>query len=163
MYTQMEEESNWHWREPAQLRENGTSTKNKKTRNHHPLVIRVFNVLGSATLPNVRTPYLRLRLPVIIRRVQRGEAKLVVNTAKLGEFLDLSPENIDRLAPLLPRPLPEETRPTRKKVDYVTLRAQYQQLLSDGTCGIKAEVARHLGVRRIWVSRVLKGIKRKMG
>ncbi len=49
MYTQMEEKSNWNWRELAQLRENGTSPENKKTRNHHHLVVRVFNLLGSAS------------------------------------------------------------------------------------------------------------------
>ena len=111
----------------------------------------------------MRTPYLRLRLPVIIRRVQRGEAKLVVNIAKLGEYLALSPENIDRLAALLPRPTPDKTRPVREKIDYVALRAQYEQLLLDGTCATKADVARHAGVSRVWVSRVLKGIGRKTG
>ena len=122
-----------------------------------------FGVIRSATLLNVRTPYLRLRLPVIIRRVQRGEAKLVVDFAKLGQFLALSPEDIDRLAPLFSGPLPERTRPMRKRIDSVALRAQYEQLLLDGTCATKADVARHVGVSRVWVSRVLKGINRKEG
>ena len=52
-----------------------------------------LRVIRSAVLPNVRTPYLRLRLPIIVRRVRRGEAKLVVNTAKLGEYLVL-PQNV---------------------------------------------------------------------
>jgi hypothetical protein len=56
-------------------------------------VVRTPGFLGSATLPNVRTPYLRLRLPVIFRRVQRGEAKLAVNMAKLREYLAL-PQNV---------------------------------------------------------------------
>ena len=116
---------------------------------------------GSATLPNVRTPYLRLRLPIIVRRVQRGEAKLVANTAKLGEYLALAPEELKRLAPLFPRPLPDSARPIRKRIDYVALRAQYEQLLADGTCATKADVARHVGVSRVWVSRVLRGFNRK--
>lgn len=86
---------------------------------------------------------------------------MAVNVAKLGGFLALSPENIDHLAPLFSGPLPEKTRPVKEKIDYVALRAEYQQLLSDGTCGTKAEVARHLGFSRVWVCRVLKGIKRK--
>jgi|GEM_PF-4779070 hypothetical protein len=88
--------------------------------------------LGSATLPNVRTPYLHLRLPIIVRRVQRGEAKPVVNTAKLGEYLALAPEDIDRWASLLSGPLPDRTRPIRKRIDYVVLRTQYEQLLLEG-------------------------------
>jgi len=51
----------------------------------------------------------------------------------------------------------------RKKIDYVELKAQYEQLLADGTCAVKADVARHVGVRRVWVSRVLKGMRRKAG
>jgi hypothetical protein len=120
---------------------------------HHGLSLRVVR---SATLPNVRTPYLRLRLPVIIRRVERGEAKLVVNVAKLGEFLALSPEDIDRLAPLFSGPLPEWARPMRKRIDYVELKAQYEQLLADGTCATKAGVARRFGVSRAWVTKVFK-------
>jgi len=125
--------------------------------------VRTSGPLGSATPPNVRTSYLRLRLPVIVRRVQRGEAKLVVNIARLGESLVLSPEDISCLAPLPLGPLPGKPHPTRMKIDYVALRAQYQQLLSDGTCATKAEVGRHLGVSRVWVGKVLKGIKRKPG
>ena len=109
-------------------------------------MVRVFKFLGSARLPNVRTPYLRLRLPVIVRRVQRGEAKLVVNPGKLGEFLALAPEDIKRLAPLLSGPPPEKARSMRKKIDYVVLKAQYEKLLLDGTCATKADVARHLGL-----------------
>jgi len=137
------------------------SLENTKTRNHRQLVVRVFMLLGSVTLPNVRTPYLRLRLPVVIRRVQRGEAKLVVDTAKLGEYIALTPNDIDRLAPLPSGPVPERARPMTKRIDYVALRAQYAQLLRDGTCATKADVARHVGVSRVWVSRGLKGIKRK--
>lgn len=103
----------------------------------------------------MRTPYLRLRLPIIVWRVQRGEAKLVVNMAKLGEYLRLAPEDLDRLTPLLPTPPFKMSRPSRMKIDYATLKAQYERLLSDGTCSTKADLARHLGVSRAWVSKVL--------
>jgi hypothetical protein len=95
--------------------------------------------------------------------VQRGEAKLVVNVERLGEFLALSPDAVNDLVPLLSGPLPETARPMRKKIDYVELKAQYEQLLADGTCATKADVARHLGVSRVWVSRVLRDIKRNTG
>jgi predicted aminopeptidase len=86
-----------------------------------------------------------------------------VNVARLGEFLALAPADIDRLAPLLSGPLPERARPMRKRVDYDVLRARYEQLLADGTCATKAAVARHVRVSRVWVSRVLKGMRRKAG
>jgi hypothetical protein len=54
--------------------------------------VRTPGSLTSATLPNVRTPYLRLRLPVHICRMQRGEPKPAVNPAELNEYLALPPE-----------------------------------------------------------------------
>jgi hypothetical protein len=93
----------------------------------------------------VRTPYLRLILPTVIRRVQRGETRLVVNVSKLGEFLALAQEDIDRLAPeLLGTVSAKRGLPGRKRLDYLALRAQYEQLLLDGTCTTKAELARYL-------------------
>jgi hypothetical protein len=81
---------------------------------------------------------MRLSLPVIVRRVQRGEAKLVVDLAKLGEYLALPPKDIGRLAPLLSGPVPERARAMTKRIDYVALRSQYEQLLLDGTRATKA-------------------------
>jgi hypothetical protein len=54
--------------------------------------VRTPGSLTSATRPNVRTPYLRLRLPVHICRMQRGEPKPAVNPAELNEYLALPPE-----------------------------------------------------------------------
>ncbi len=124
-------------------------------------MVRVFSVLGSGKLPNVRTPYLRLWLPVIIHRVQRGEAKLVLNPPTLGEYLKLAREDLDRLIPFLPRPPFKKSRAVRMKIDYAAIRAQDELRLLDGTCATKAEVARHVGVSGVRVGRVLKGIKRK--
>ncbi len=86
---------------------------------------------------------------------------MAVDISKLGEYLALAPKDIYRLTSLLPVPRPEKARPMRTKIDYIALRAQYEQLLLNGTCATRDDVARHLGVSRVWVSRVLKGIKRK--
>jgi len=98
-------------------------------------------------------------LPVVIRRVRRGEAKLDLNVSKLREYLKLAPTDLDRLTPLLPAPTVKKLKPSRMRIDYVTLKAQYERLLSDGTYATKADLARHMGVSRVWVSRMLKGVK----
>jgi biotin operon repressor len=36
-------------------------------------------------------------------------------------------------------------------------------MLAEGGFASQTELARHLGVSRVWVSRVLRGIKRKAG
>ncbi len=102
--------------------------------------------LCSQRLPNVRNPYFRLRLPVIIHRVQRGEAKLVLNPSNLGEYLKFAREDPDRLTAFLPSPPVKKSRADRMKIDYIALRAQCEQLLLDVICASTAEVARHVVV-----------------
>ncbi len=46
---------------------------------------------------------------------------------------------------------------------FVALKAQYEQPLFNGTCATTADVARHVGVSRVCVSRVSRGIKSKAG
>jgi len=70
------------------------------------------------TLSDMRTPFLRLQLPIIVRRVERGEAKLVGNVRKLGEYLALASEDIERLALLFSGPSPAKTRPPKKKINH---------------------------------------------
>ena len=45
--------------------------------------------------------------------------------------------------------------------DYEALKQTYHQLLQSGTFPSLTELARHLGVSQVWVSRVLKGINRE--
>ena len=45
--------------------------------------------------------------------------------------------------------------------DYEAVKPTYHQLLQSGTLPSLTELARHLGVSQVWVSRVLKGINRE--
>jgi hypothetical protein len=47
------------------------------------------------------------------------------------------------------------------RIDYVNLAQEYQALIDSGECSSKTEVARRVGKSRVWVSRVLKGIKQE--
>jgi len=51
----------------------------------------------------------------------------------------------------------------RQPIDYAALQQTYGRLLTDGGFSNKAELARYLGVSRVWVSRVLKGITKRSG
>jgi hypothetical protein len=159
MYTQMEEESNWHWREPAQERENGTSTINKKTRRHHPLVIRVFNVLGSVRVTDVHQ-LLRLRWPYVSKRLPRGKLYVTLDVDRLPSFLDVTPECISRLrSPFCPPVISAESLHKRKiPIDCASLPQTYRRMLADGGFLTQTELARHWGASRVWGSRILKVI-----
>jgi hypothetical protein len=57
----------------------------------------------------------------------------------------------------LPHPMP---RP-KKRIDYAALQRTYRRTLVEASFSNQTELARHLGVSRVWVSRVLKGINSK--
>jgi hypothetical protein len=70
----------------------------------------------------------------------------------------------DAIARLRQHSLVRELQPTPEKkpaIDYEARRLSYLQLLGTGPYKTHAELARHLGVSRVWVSRALKGIKKK--
>ncbi len=75
---------------------------------------------------------------------------------RLAEMLGVSESEINRLCEcglILPRPEPPTPTP---KIDYEELATSYQSLMAQLHLGTHAELARHLGVSRMWVSKVLK-------
>jgi biotin operon repressor len=45
----------------------------------------------------------------------------------------------------------------------VALQQTYARMLAEGPFSSHADLARHLGVGRVWVSKVLKGMKKRTG
>ena len=83
-----------------------------------------------------------------------------MDSERLPEDLSLTDEDIESLSQrgLVRRRLQKPR--LKDRVDYEALRQTYHQMLQSGAFQSRAELARHLGVSRVWVSRVLKGIKR---
>jgi DNA-binding CsgD family transcriptional regulator len=79
----------------------------------------------------------------------------------VSSVLPLSEAAINRLRKrgLIRRQL--EFRAKRQLIDCAALQQTYARLLAEGGFSSNAELARHLDVSRVWVSRVLKGIKRR--
>lgn len=50
---------------------------------------------------------------------------------------------------------------SKPRIDYDALQQSYAKMLSDGPFTTQTELARHLGVSRVWVTRVLNGIRKK--
>jgi hypothetical protein len=108
---------------------------------------------------------LRLRLPFVFKRLPHGKLFFTLDVDRLPSFLVVSPECIANLRsrfcpPALTAASPHHTRPP---IDYASLQQAYRQMLSEGPFSNQANLARPPGVSRVWVSRVLKGIKRKVG
>ena len=86
-----------------------------------------------------------------------------MDSDRLPQELGLNEEAIGNLVQGgLVRLQPQKPRP-KKRIDYEALQQTYRRMLAEGGFASQTELARHLGVSRLWVSRVLKGIKRKPG
>lgn len=103
--------------------------------------------------------FLWVRIPIEISNSARGEKAIAVAEGPLHYSLPLSPAAITRLqdARLIRLPRPVKTK--RLPIDYAVLQQTYHRMLTEGGFSSRAELARHLGVSRVWVSIVLKGIK----
>ncbi len=108
-----------------------------------------------------KSNFLLLRILIEIANSRKGKKSFSISTRYLPSSLAIPQDAIARLRE---HSLIRELQPTREKktaIDYEALRQTYRQLLETGPFKTHAELARHLGVSRVWVSRVLKGIKKK--
>jgi hypothetical protein len=104
-----------------------------------------------------------VRIPLEIRNSARGEKVFSITEATLQSSLEISAGGIMHLREcglILPFIAEKITRP---RIDYVALEQTYRRMLDDGPFTTQTELARHLGVSRVWVSRVLKGMWKKAG
>jgi DNA invertase Pin-like site-specific DNA recombinase len=86
-----------------------------------------------------------------------------MDSERLPHELGLDEEEIQGLLQAgLVRLRPQKSRP-KERIDYAALQQTYLRTLAEGGFSTQTELARNLGVSRVWVSRVLKGIKRKTG
>lgn len=51
----------------------------------------------------------------------------------------------------------------KERIDNQALQQTYRRMLAEGPFLNQTELSRHLGVSRVWVIRVLKGVKKKVG
>ena len=83
-----------------------------------------------------------------------------MDSRRLPELLGLCDQDLERLRQEgLVRVPPPATQP-KERIDYYELQQTYARMLAEGPFESQAQLARHLGVSRVWVSRVLKGMKK---
>jgi len=100
--------------------------------------------------------YLLLRIPIEISNSARGEKAIAVAESLLHSSLPLSPDAITRLRDRRLIRLPRPVRAKRRPIDYAALQQTYARMLAEGPFSTQTDLARHLGVSRVWVSRVLR-------
>ena len=111
----------------------------------------------SATLPNVRTPYMMIRLPFRFMYGPKGKRIFTLDTSRIKDFLDVSDECEGRLAKVFSPPdhVMRKCLP-KKRIDYPVLAVEYGRLPASGKCKDMADIARRFAVSRAWITKVTK-------
>jgi hypothetical protein len=135
-----------------------TSKVQSFLKNTKPLVLTRGSLLRET---HENSNYILLRIPIEISNSGHGEKAIAVAEAPLSSILPLSPDSITRLQDVRLIRLPRSVKVKKPATDYVELQQVYRRILAEGPYANQADLARHIGVSRVWVSRVLKGIKRK--
>jgi hypothetical protein len=105
--------------------------------------------------------FILLRIPIEISNIAHGEKAIAVAEAPPSSIPPLSPDAITRLQGSRLSRRPRPARAKKQPIDYAALQQTYRRMLAEGPFSNQTELARHLGVSRVWVSRVLKGVNRK--
>jgi hypothetical protein len=107
--------------------------------------------------------FILVKIPIEIHNLGHGQRLICMDSDRLPEELGLNEEAIGSLVQGgLVRLRPQKPRP-KKRIDYEALQQTYRRMLAEGGFASQTELARHLGVSGVRVSRVLKGIKRTTG
>jgi len=118
----------------------------------------VLLVLGSAQRGE-NSKILYVKLPIFLHNGGRGEKILVINPARIHNYLDMPPKEVKKLTDSFVYPKEKDKRAKRHRQDLVALRQLYNEMLETGKFKNRADLARHFGVSRAWITTVLrKGI-----
>lgn len=105
--------------------------------------------------------YILLKIPIETHNLGHGQRLRYMDCDRLPHELGLDEEAIQGLLQTgLVRVRPQKPR-RKERIDYAALQETYRQMLAERNFSSQAELARHLGFSRVWVSKVLKGIQRK--
>jgi hypothetical protein len=103
--------------------------------------------------------YILLKIPIEIHNLGHGQRLICMDSDRLPQELGLNEQAIGSLVQAgLVQLRPQKPRP-KKRIDYEALQQTYRQMLTEGGFASQTDLARHLGVSRVWVSRVLVGAK----
>jgi hypothetical protein len=98
-------------------------------------------------------------LPIFTHKTLHGEKIIAVDPNEVQKYLDLTSEDISRLTRRFLYPKPQPSRLKRMLLDRRALAEEYRKLIDSGVCRNQADVARHFGVSRAWVTKIMNTLK----
>jgi hypothetical protein len=104
--------------------------------------------------------FILVKMPIEIHNLGHGQRLICMDSDRLPQELGLNEEAIGSLVQRgLVRLRPQKPRP-KKRIDCEALQQTCRRMLTEGGFASQIELASHLGVSRVWVSRVLKGLRK---
>ena len=101
---------------------------------------------------------MKVNLPILIQNIRFGAKNLVVDCARILNYLSLDSDAIKRLARRFS--YIEKNKDCRPKRDGLILANQHHSLLEFGAFSSRADLAKYLGVSRARVTQVLRRLNR---
>jgi hypothetical protein len=98
-------------------------------------------------------------MPIIIEKLAAGERRSIVDRKSLNKYFGMNDNELNRLTKFFS--IPGRIEPQRKpdQLDRRTLASRYKDLIDQGYFRNKADLARHLGVSRAWITKVMNELK----
>ncbi|MDP1675335.1 MAG: hypothetical protein Q8L88_00605 [Bacteroidota bacterium] len=100
-------------------------------------------------------------LPIFIHKTAHGEKVIAVDPNEVQKYLKLDQDDVVRLTRRFLYPQPAQSRLQRVLLDRRAMAEQYRELIQSGVVRNQAELSRHLGVSRAWITKVMNTLKIK--
>jgi hypothetical protein len=104
--------------------------------------------------------FLTLKIPIIIKKLACGERRGSVDRASVIKYFKMSDEEIYRLTKYFSIPGELEMAQTSERIGGQSRAIKYKELIDGGYFRNQADLARHLGVSRAWITKVMNELKR---
>jgi hypothetical protein len=100
-----------------------------------------------------------LKIPINIENLLCRKKKLTVDGSFVSEYLVMNVEDMRRLTKFFSIPRKLEPMKVVNKIDRYSLATRYHELIDQGYVKNQADLARHLGVSRAWITKVMNELK----
>lgn len=100
-----------------------------------------------------------VKLPIYLHNTRHGAKVLVIDSAKINSYLEMSADAVKKLTESFIYPKTKDPITRRKKQNLAEVAGLYQEMLASGQFKNRAALARHFGVSRAWVTQVMNLLK----
>jgi len=104
---------------------------------------------------------IKLIIPVIFQKKKHGENKIHIDVEQFTKEMAISSSLAERLTDSFGLPIKHTFKEKREPINRIELAKTYLKLIEDGTFKTQAELSRHLGVSRAWITIIMNTLKNK--